>query len=652
MPGTFAALNGQSPFMDPGQFLHQQNPGMNGPFQPFINRNPSDYGYTIPFNQCPIAPLILGQGFGSAPPQAHQPPMDPFFQTALEADRNNLTDSHSNPALKDYFPFIKPEDHIVINIYMNKEPLGGSAFSDPFMNFQQSQSLPIFSMQMPSSMMGQPLTSPMGQIPQIQPFSQFGQFGLGPQLSPPGPSMPHQGQFHGFSSMHPMATFNNFAPPNQTPQINGGVHTQTNPEQKPAFEPRPASNRTQNINQNSAPPHQISIDIANPNSWPSAPSNDRPAYPKPLLGRDAIDDPKKTFENKILKDQKPIPVYKAPPENYPPRPVQPTQLTQPAELAAQNDVHQIMIPNPNRNDYSQKIEKPADSMKVIPTVINPVVNIRPTLPENLKPAPEKSQPEPKSAKPVEVIKQPSGEPLRQLFNQTKTSILLGVPPESVQKQSAGLNGSTEATVAPRPVLSTLRSRQQAKFELLPPRIRQKINKKYLRESRYRAKPKYQERRVGPDPARMAENRLVLINQFKVAAPAQPLVPKHLEKVLVPITSFGDLKAEDDPKKICPVIRPNVIRSHYLEPASHLASCQEFQRSIMIVSRRISDSWHRKPAARTNVFIKIYKNTKISRREDSVWETTDYSNKRIQNLQEPEDLCVNGSEINESEDEST
>lgn len=341
---------------------------------------------------------------------------------------------------------------------------------------------------------------------------------------------------------------------------------------------------------------------------------------------------KEIFENRILNDQKSIKVEQVLPEEPRPKPVPEPPKKELRTVEAKEPGFSHVVPAPEAPPKTERPPEPAPKAIFVPPPVKrevpPPEPEKPAAPIERRPAPPVVAPAP-----AVVVTAPVGRP----------------SPSETLKVSDKEPLKTKDLTAAAYVLSKKRMNdalvfagQQSVNSSKRTKKIQKLNLKKTGPSVYQSK-----KARAPLRSLAAVVRQPLAPKmppppsgptFKIASEAAPLVPRHLEKVLVPIFSFGPPKENGASKRMVPEIRMNPIRLQVTGPAIMNPREDLLSRVRAMNLNKLRVFWEERGAVVPDAFRRVgpLHKRKAPGPETVPPEITDYSGKIIQNGQDGED----------------
>lgn len=580
---SFQSYGGQYPvYLPNGNFNSQQVPqGYQLPQNPIRNHNELPQGASMQAHSMQAQSIRRGAQIQGADGQhPGGSSFDNFYQTVWEAEKNFGIDSQNNPQLRSYFPFLQSNDSIMVRVGLNPTA-GAQSYLDPYL---------------------QSMSNPMAYNPYwFNPFASqmsLNQYHYGGQF----------GQTQESLSQLYTQQLTEYYRQNGQGFADAGAFSQT--QYQAVMESQNAPNQV-------IMPQMRNGGTQNQHAVTAAPANPEPSD-KNI---------KKTFERTILNDAKPLFVHVTPTEPKPttPEPPQPAPFIEPENK-------DVILSLNQRPKVTLRPDAEISKQEPVATVIgNTVVKL--TL--------QNSSSEKRD------LAKPAEEPV-----QIKKPEVVPVQPEIKKEISTRRRAALELRLSPPkpptpPVLLTERPKPH-KIEPIEeppsPRRSQRISKKFVKPSGRQSKENnIPSRKIVPTvwsdvpPASS-------VNDFKAEVVIGPLIPKHLENVLVRMVFSTSKPTPESQQKIVPEIVPHQIQTDepmMIEPEPCRMRESEKVQSAAI---RVNYFWVGKGNT-PSVFVSMFKNPNDPALERTVWQTTDYSNKKISNVQE-----VRESEECEEEDD--
>ena len=520
---------------------------------------------------------------GGAAHQTRTPTYDNLCQSILEGDRMQITDSHGNPHLKNYFPFLQKDENIHVKVVLNPVSAYQSVpYSDPYLSMAAGSPWPMcpYSVNpfMPMMSVGQPQMAP-------QMFPQ-----MAPQMQLYGGHC-HQASYYPVGDGYKL---------NQEPRSIQNNHLERN------FSARQDHPTAQ---------AQLTMPVWNNNGGSERQFTGIANY---QAEENPYKEPKKTFETTIMNDSRHLEIHKTPADNLPAVATPNHQALSVIVPESKN----ISFPTPSRPKASFKVEsEPGQTGSIIQDP--PVLTIQ-----------KKTHVSPPAA--------PSGlEATRAVVESPK--IRMPQPKREPESEPSVKVKKTRKYTRRPPVIREVidkpfkRVRHPPKVETCPKMKIRKIKKTINRFARGRYKEpverQRQPRKITPSiwndhPVIQKTN-----HSFKAEMSVHPIIPRHLEGVLELISWAVPERTIETPQKIAREIRPHQIRVESDDPPSSLSSEFSEEKVLKSMVKKVAMIWIRRPTNLPNVFTAIYLPSDDPQGEAMVWQTTDYSNKKISNMQE-------------------
>lgn len=551
------------------------------------------YEYPMGFSQGPLQEASVGYGRPrpqqmGAGSQTRPETYDNLNQSIPESEKLLATDSRTNGHLKNSFPFLQKEENIVVKVMLNPMSLYQSAPpADQYLGMTG----------------GLPWSAYPFSVNPYMPMMSVAQ----PQMMPP--------------FMSQMQMYGGYPQPTPHFPVNDGVKISQDPR-------GPSNNQLESHftarQERSVPQPQLTMPV-----WPNNGVSERQVsgMTSYRLDDNGYKEPKKTFETTILNDARHLEIHKAPSE-----PAAPT-LTKHHQNGSiiVSESRNISFPTPIRPRPAFRVEPEPLKVELTQPTSPPtqlLQNPQPTpTPQPLRAEPAKEAPSPK-------VNVTESEPEEESESESES--------EPSPEPSVTVKKTRKYTRRPPVIREVIdkpfkRVRHPPKADLSPKQKIRKIKKTMNRYVRGRSKEPVervrQPRKILPSAWNDTPVIQVTSQPIKAEVSVHPIIPKHLEGVLELITWTVPEPNSDSPQKICREIRPNPIRVESEDPPSPLGSQFSQEKILNSMVKKVGTIWSRRPTNLPNVFNAIYRSTDDPHADQMVWQTTDYSNKKISNMQE-------------------